>query len=138
MGYTCKHCGGEGRVKNGYVQGKQRYKCKDCSKTYREGDLREKYTNDQRLRVVQMYLEGIGIMSIERLEQIPNPLIIKWIRKFSKILRSRLNEVEIPEDARKIQIIELDELFSYCQKKLTKSTYGLLLIGREVKLLTSK
>ena len=41
-------------------------------------------------------------MSIERMEGIPNPLIIKWMRKFSKILRGRLNEVEIPDDAKKI------------------------------------
>ena len=77
-------------------------------------------------------------MAIERMEGVLNPLIIKWIRKFSKILRSRLNETPIPKDAKDIQILELDELFSYCQKKLTKSTYGLLLIGSEVKLLTSK
>ncbi len=77
-------------------------------------------------------------MSIERMENVPNPLIIKWIRKFSKILRQRLNEIEIPEDVKKIEIIELDELFSYCQKKLTKSMYGLLLIESEIKLLTLK
>ena len=138
MSKLCKHCGCDKRVKNGYVQGKQRYKCKDCGKTYREGDSRERYSNEQRLRVIKWYLEGAGIMSIERMEGVPNPLIIKWIRKFSKILRNRLNEVEIPEDARKIEIIELDELFSYCQKKLTGSTYGLLLIGTEIKLLTLK
>lgn len=138
MSIKCKHCGEIKAVKNGYVQGKQRYECKGCGKTFREGDLRERYTNEQRLRVIKWYLEGAGIMSIERMEGVPNPLIIKWIRKFSKILRQRLNEVEIPDDAKKIQIIELDELFSYCQKKLTKSTYGLLLIGSEVKLLTLK
>jgi transposase-like protein len=132
----CKHCGSESRVNNGYVHGKQRYKCKNCGKTYREGDLREKYSTEKKIRVVSMYLEGMGIMSIERLEKVSNPLIIKWIRKFSNIVRQRLNEVEIPEDARKISIIELDELFSYCQKKLTKSTFGLLLIGTEIKLLT--
>ena len=138
MEKRCKHCGCEGRVKDGYVQGKQRYKCKGCGKTYREGDLREKYTNEQRMRVIKWYLEGVGIMSIERMEGVPNPLIIKWIRKFAKILRTRLNEVEIPDDAKKIQIIELDELFYYCQKKLTESTYGLLLIGHELRLLTLK
>lgn len=138
MNVKCKHCGSSDKVKNGNVLGKQRWKCKSCSKTYRDGDLREKYTNEQRLRVIKWYLEGAGIMSIERMEGVPNPLIIKWIRKFSRILRSRLNEVEIPEDAKKIQIIELDELFSYCQKKLTRSTYGLLLIGQELKLLTLK
>ena len=134
----CKHCGSEKRVNNGYVQGKQRYKCKDCNRTYREGDLREKYSNEQRLRVIKWYLEGAGIMSIERMEGVPNPLIIKWIRKFSKILRQKLNETPIPKDIKDIQILELDELFSYCRKKLKKSMYGLLLIDSEVKLLTSK
>ena len=79
-------------IKNGYVKGKQRYKCKNCSKTYREGDEREKYTNEQRLKVLKWYLEGAGIMSIERMEGVPNPLIIQWIRKFSKIIRQKLNE----------------------------------------------
>ena len=134
----CKHCGSDKHVKNGIVHGKQRYKCKDCARTYREGDLREKYTAEQRIRVIKWYLEGAGIMSIERMEGVANPLIIKWIRKFSKILRQRLDETVIPEDVKDIQILELDELFSYCKKNLTKSTYGLLLIESEVKLLTLK
>ena len=138
MNKLCKHCGSNKRVKNGYVHGKQRWKCKSCNRTYRDGDLRERYSNDQRLRVIKWYLEGAGIMSIERMEGVPNPLIIKWIRKFSKILRQKLNETAISEDVKDIQILELDELFSYCQKKLTKSTYGLLLIDSEVKLLTLK
>ena len=121
---ACKHCGSEKRVNNGILAGKQRYKCKDCGKTYREGDLRERYTNEQRLRVIKWYLEGVGIMSMTRMEGVSNPLIIKWIRKFSKILRQRLNEVVIPENARDVQILELDELFSYCKKNLTKSTFS--------------
>ena len=134
----CKHCGSANSIKRGYVQGKQRYKCKDCSKTYREGDLREKYDSNKKLKVILMYLEGVGIRSIERLENVSNPLIIKWIRKFSKILRQKLNETKIPDNAKDIQIIELDELFSYCQKKLTKSIYGLLLIEQDLKLLILK
>ena len=82
----CKHCGWNHSVKNGMVQGKQRYLCKQCGKTFREGDDRERYTNEQRLRVIKWYLEGAGIMSIERMEGVPNPLIIKWIRRFGKIL----------------------------------------------------
>ena len=85
MESKCKNCGSNFRVKNGYVDGKQRYKCKDCGKTYRQGDLREKYSNEKRLKAIKWYLEGAGIMSIERMEGVSNPLIIKWIRKFSKI-----------------------------------------------------
>lgn len=138
MKSSCRYCRSDIVVKNGFVYGKQRWKCKSCLRSYREHDLREKYSLDKKLKVILMYLEGVGIRSIERLEHVPNPLIIKWIRKFSTILRARLNEVEIPEDAKQIQILELDELFSYCQKKLNPSTFGLLLIGSEVKLLISK
>lgn len=134
----CKHCGNDGKVKNGRPNGKQRYKCKECGRNYVSGDSREKYSVDKKLKVVCMYLEGIGIRSIERLEGMPNPLIIKWIRRFSKLLQRKLNEVNISQDAKQISIMELDELFSYCQKKLTKSTYGLLLIGTEIRLLISK
>src|SRR4051812_11657090 len=30
MGLRCKGCGGEEHVKNGFVRGKQRYRCKAC------------------------------------------------------------------------------------------------------------
>ena len=77
-------------------------------------------------------------MSIERLEGVPNPLIIYWIRRFSNILKDKLKKVNVPKDIKDIQILEIDELFSYCKKKQTKSTYGLLLIESEIKLLTLK
>lgn len=63
----------------------------------RDNNLREKHTNKQRLRVIKWYLKGVGIMAIERMEGVYNPLIIKWIRKFSKILRQRLNETPKPD-----------------------------------------
>ena len=133
---VCKHCGYDKYVKNGIVGGKQRYECKNCTKTFREGDLREVYTDEKRLRVVKWYLEGAGIMSIERMEGVPNPLIIRWVRQFSKIVKRHLINAANSEDTKNIEIMEVDELFSYCQKKLTKSTFGLLLIGTEIKLLT--
>ncbi|WP_339040889.1 hypothetical protein [Candidatus Lariskella endosymbiont of Hedychridium roseum] len=135
---SCKHCGSIGSTKNGYIKGRQRYKCPECKKSYKSGDMRVKYSLNKKMKVVSMYLEGVGIRSIERLEKVSSSLIIKWIRKFSKLLKQRLNDVTIPEDAKQISIIELDELFSYCQKKLTKSTFGLLLIGTEIKLLILK
>ena len=132
---NCKHCGSTNLVKNGIIKEKQRYKCKSCLKTCREGDNRERYSLDKKLKVIKSYLEGVGIMSIERLEGVPNPLIIYWIKKFSKILRQNLNNIPIPEDAKEIEILEVDEMFSYCKKKRPKSTFGLLLIGTEIKLL---
>jgi len=139
MTIKCKHCGSKSAVKNGKTKnGKQRYKCKDCGKVFRPGDERVKYSFEQKLRVLKWYLDGAGIRSISRNEGVSTPLIIKWLRGFSKILRQKLNEINIPEDAKKIQILELDEMFSFCKKKLQKSTYGLLLIESEIRLLILK
>ena len=134
----CKKCGGLKAVKNGIVGGKQRYKCQECGRTYREGDARVAHDFDKRLKVIKWYLEGAGIRSISRMEGVSAPMIIDWIRDYANIVREKINEINFSGDVKEIQILELDELFTYCQKKLTKSTFGLLLIGSEMKLLTLK
>lgn len=135
----CKGCGASELVKNGKGADKvQRYKCKSCGSTYREGDRRLKYGLEKRIRVISMYLEGVGIRSIERLEHVSNALIIYWIRHCSELLRKELKRRPIPDSAKDIQILELDELFTYCKKNPNKSMYGLLLTEHEIKLLISK
>ena len=134
----CKKCGCVERIKNGTAHNKQRYMCKGCGKTYVDGDSRTRYSIDKKVKVVKMYLEGIGIRSIERLENVSNPLIIKWIRGFSKILEQQLKSAEVPTNLKDISIIELDELFTYCKKKQSRVYVWLAVEGTEVKLLILK
>ena len=95
-----------------------------------------KFSLEKKNKVIKSYLEGVGIRSIERLEGVSNPLIIRWIKSFSDVIKKKIQEVSIPDDARNIQILELDELFTYCKKKLKEPTFGLLLIETEIVLLT--
>ena len=145
----CKHCGNAGFVKNGFMSGKQRYKCKKCSKTFTAGDKRERYDDAKRFKVMRMYLEGVGIRSIERLEDVSNVLVIQWIRKFSKLIKRKLFEAAENIDVKKdISVMEIDELVTWIKKnreeiKKQKNSsventpsYGLLLIGKDLKLLT--
>ena len=67
----CKGCNGTNLIKNGKKQlGVQRYKCKNCKSSYIEGDKRFKHSKEKRRRILEMYLEGMGIRSIERLVSI--------------------------------------------------------------------
>ncbi len=87
---SCKHCKSSKLVKYGFSKNNsQRYKCKECLRPFVIGDKREKYSMEKKEKVIKMYLEGVGIRSIERLEGVSNPLIIHWIRKFSKILKKK-------------------------------------------------
>lgn len=136
---SCKGCGGIELVKNGSTRhGVQRYKCKGCGSSYGDGDRRLKYGLEKRLKIINMYLEGIGIRSIERLEGVSNPLIVYWIRHFSSLIRKELSRIPIPDTPQNISILEVDELFTYYKKRPSEHMYGLLLTEMGIKLLISK
>jgi transposase-like protein len=131
----------------GILLGNQRYYCKDCKKTFREmKDRRIKYSDEKRIKVMKMYLEGIGIRSIERLEGISNVLILKWIKNFGKTIKEKIIEEanNIPNDIKKgdIEVLEGDEIVTYIKKNSkmegNRSGYGFLLTETGIKLLIFK
>ena len=133
----CKHCGNRKIVKDGLVKNKQRYLCKECNKTFRCGDEREKYPIEKKIKAVKLYTEGMGLRSIERLEGIGSSLLVHWIRSFSKMIKEKICTTQIPEDLKEIEILEIDELFTYYQKKAKEPMYGLLWTETGIKLLIS-
>jgi transposase-like protein len=136
---SCKGCGSKELVKNGKdTKGTQKYKCKSCGGTFRDGDKRIKHGLDKRIKVIKMYLEGVGIRSIERLEGVSNPLIIYWIRHFSDIVRKEIKLQTVPDKVEDIEILEVDELFSFYKKSKIEFTSGLLLTETGIKLLMSR
>lgn len=116
-------------------QGKQRYKCTSCDKVFSEGDKRERYSIEQRLRAIKLYTEGVELRTIELSEVISTPLLIHWIKKLGKMLKAHLVSSEIPEHAKDIAILEVDELFTFYKKKNKKLMYGLLWTETGIKLL---
>jgi transposase-like protein len=136
---NCKGCGSVKLTKNGKNKlGIQRYRCGECGGTFIEGDGRLKHGLEKRLKVIRMYLEGVGIRSIERLEGVSNPLIIYWIRHFAALIRKEIRRRPIPDTPKDIAIVEIDELFTYYKKRPNEHIYGLLLTETETRLLTSK
>jgi len=134
----CKFCGSSALVKNGFNGGAQRYKCKECGRNMRAGDKRVRYSHAQKLKVMRMVLEGVGLRSIERLEGVSTPLILHWMRDTSAGIQENLAQARAVSERGDIQILELDELFSYVQKNKTASMSGLLWTESEVKWLILK
>ena len=50
-------------------------------------------------------------MALEKLEGVPNPLIIKWIRNYSKILKELIAKATVAETIKSATILEMDEIF---------------------------
>ena len=76
---TCPKCRSAVRTKNGKVQGKQRYKCKDCGCNYTRSSLSRTPLN-KRIECIRLYLEGVGFRGIERLTGVSHVTVMRWIR----------------------------------------------------------
>jgi transposase-like protein len=130
---VCKYCGSDRIVKNGFIQGIQRYKCRSCGRNPRVGDKRERYDNRTRALAVAMYLNNCGFRSIGRVLDVPFQLVHRWIRHAGDVVEKAV--LEHREEPREIAILEMDELYTFIQKNSGKSEYGWLLIGTEMRLL---
>jgi transposase-like protein len=97
-----------------------------------EKDNREKYTETEKRAAILLYLEGCGFRRISRILQgiynikVCYQLVIQWIKKAGLKLEKDLLKTSEPT-RKEIPVLEMDELFTYIQKKQIKSEYGLLL-----------
>ena len=150
----CKHCNSKRLNKNGTQGNKQRYYCRNCKRTFREGkDKRLKYTEDFKMETIKWYLENTGIRSIERIMKVPDTTIIRWIKDLGTTVKSKLHSAadnidESNVNKEDIEILEIDEVVTYVKKSLktkmetqtkdkeTSPSYGLLLIDNKIALLT--
>ncbi len=130
----CKFCRSRDKSKKGVVRGKQRYLCKNCNKTYIEGDKRLKYSEEIQFRAVEMSLNNCGQRVIGRLLSVPYQYVGRWIKKYKEIIEIKAKK----KPKRKVEIMELDELWTYVKKKGSTQGYGLLWIESSAKLLILK
>ena len=117
----CPKCKQSHYVKNGIVKNKQRYLCKECNYAYTVEEIGKPQLLKK--QAINLYLEGLGFRSIERILKVSNVSVLNWVKKFGQEIEA------IREPEGEIEIIEMDELHTYIQLKKTTVGYGLLLIG---------
>jgi transposase len=117
---TCPRCTSAARVKSGVLNGRQRYKCKECHYLFTVPHKSDTATPEQRRLAVTLYLEGLGFRSIGRILGFSHVAVYQWIRA----LGAEVAAIKRPA----AQVVELDELHSYVGHKKTIAGSGLLLI----------
>ena len=119
MGLRCKRCGAEEHVKNGFMKGLQRYRCKACGLNFtdtppRGMPLRVKAT------AVLLYLSGLSMNRTAELLGVSTPTVMAWIERFAK------DQAQKPEPEGRAVVVELDEMWHFLKKSGTSSGYGRL------------
>ena len=124
----CPKCQSIEVVKNGKVQGKQRYKCKSCSLQFTRLTPRGRPAQEKAMAVT-LYTLGLSIRAIARLIGVSQTGVLKWIKTFAKTHY----EKPAPGDA---IIVELDEMWHYLGSKKTSYGSGKLIVEKLESLLT--
>lgn len=120
---SCKYCNGR-CVKNGSIKTIQRYRCKDCRKSFQERYHYNACNVDIDVWITKLVSEGCGIRSIGRLLKI---CVSTLIRRILLIARRLKKPVVLSG-----QTYELDELCTYIQEK-TNQCWITYAISRDTK-----
>jgi transposase len=118
-GSAVQGCGGEERVKNGFMRGKQRYRCKACGLNFTDTPPRG-MPLQVRATAVLLYVSGLSMNRIAKLLGVSTPSVMAWIERFAK------DHAPKPEPEGRALVIELDEMWHYLKKSRTSSGSGRL------------
>ncbi len=117
---TCPKCTSTEKVRNGFKNKKQRYKCKECQCSYTQSH-KHGATLELKLQALKLYLEGMGFRGIGRILKVSNVTVLYWIRTLGKSLKTYV-QTHLPDDIRHIDVIEMDEMWHFTKKK--NENYG--------------
>ena len=117
----CSKCKSDRNVKDGHIHGLQRYKCKDCGRSFTVELKSTAQPEDIKRQALQMYLEGLGFSSIARILHVSHVSVLNWIRKYGR----EIDEIRNPKP---VKVMELDELHTYVGHKKTTGGFGLVLV----------
>lgn len=117
----CRKCGSEAFVKNGFMAGAQRYKCKLCGFQFTRETPHGKPMKDKILALI-LYLSGLSMNMIGKIVGVSTQSVMRWINIFYEKFADN------DESQSNIEEIEVDEMVSYITKKKITSGSGKLLI----------
>jgi len=132
MNPKCPKCGSQIVTKNGFKATEQRWLCKDCRYNFTKLEMPQKGKPViMKSFAVLLYVSKMSIRGIAKLFTVSPTTILNWIREFAK-------NINIEEESERIRVLEIDEMWHFCEKKIKKSGYGKRLIVMEADLLTGK
>ncbi len=112
----CKGCGASDDVKNGYVRGLQRYRCKECGCNFTATAPGGKPAAMKALALLLYAMANVSFCAIARLLKVSDVAVLKWVRAEARTLPE-------PEPSGHIAIVTLDEMWHFL-------SWSLALLGR--------
>jgi transposase-like protein len=129
MGLRCKRCGSGEHVKNGFMKGLQRYRCKVCGLNFTDTPPRGMPLR-VKVSAVLLYLSGLSMNRTAKLLGVSTPSVMAWIEQFAEAFAQK------PEPEGRAVVVELDEMWHFLKKSGISSGSGRLGIVLQAEWLT--
>jgi hypothetical protein len=78
VGSRCKGCGGEEQVKNGFMRGRQRHRCKGCGLSFTDTPPRGMPLQVEAAAIL-LYVSGLSMNRTAKLLGVSTPSVQAWI-----------------------------------------------------------
>jgi len=117
----CKRCSSEELVKNGKVRGKQRWHCKSCQLNFVLGDERkvwreERYQRQKALAILLVCM-GLSFRASGKVVGVVRNTVYEWFKSYAR-------QIELPIPDGPLDVVELDEMWHFVEKKKISSGSG--------------
>ena len=129
MGLRCKRCGSEEQTKNGFMRGRQRYRCKGCGLNFTDTPPRG-MPFQLKVVAVLLYVSGLSMNRTAKLLGVSTPSVMAWIEQFAEAFAQK------PEPEGRAVVVELDEMWHFLKKSGISSGSGRLGIVLQAEWLT--
>ena len=129
MGLRCKRCGSGEHVKNGFMKGLQRYRCKACGLNFTDTPPRG-MPFQLKVVAVLLYVSGLSMNRTAKLLGVSTPSVMAWIERFAEAYAQK------PEPEGRALVVELDEMRHFLKKSGASSGSGRLGIVLQAEWLT--
>lgn len=116
---------GQKIVKNGFDKtGRQKFLDKETGKTFAEGQ-KPYSTIEKKITACLAYFKGMSYRSVSELFDVSHVTVYNWVNEFSDMVRVNFGEIHQNNDTTiEYEDVEIDEMFTYCQKKIVNCTSG--------------
>jgi transposase-like protein len=128
----CPHCDSDNIRRNGFSKsGKQKYHCLAC-KRYGTLGAEPKYSEERKQEILNTYFERASLRGVERIFDVDRFTVARWLKKQAALPENQ-DLSQTLSDVPSNDTLELDEVHSFVQKKLTTDGSGLPLAEQQEK-----
>lgn len=119
---ACRRCSGPQIIKNGFLRGEQRYRCKECSYNFIDKPRPGRPLVKKALAIL-LYNLGLSFRAIGKLCGVSATTVLNWVRACAD---EHASKPEPPEGG--VVVVELDEMHHYLKKSPANSGSGKLIV----------